>query len=113
MMRSEIVALTFAAFCVLLIVLIVFASKNKKLKLLAKLNTKNQEIILRNFGFIYWVYMLLINFANVALIFYLHDVFGNIVFFALPILLILFHPIHSWFYSNLLERAKIKEQAAD
>ena len=71
MMRSEIVALTFAAFCVLLIVLIVFASKNKKLKLLAKLNTKNQEIILRNFGFIYWVYMLLINFANVALIFYL------------------------------------------
>lgn len=44
MTPKEIAALGFAAFWVLMIVFIVFASKNKKLKSLAKQNVKKQEL---------------------------------------------------------------------
>ena len=91
MTQSEIFALAIAAFFVLLIIFIVFASKNKKLKQWSKQNTKNQELILRNFGTDYWGYMIGTNFANVGL-------------------LILFSPIHHWYYNKLLEKSKLKEQ---
>jgi len=50
---KEIVALGFAAFWVLLILFIVFASNNKKLKNLAKQNVKDQELVNKHYPFLF------------------------------------------------------------
>ena len=110
MTQSEVVALCFAALFVLLILFIIFASKNKKLKQWGKQNTKNQELILRNFGTDYWGYMIGINFANVGLLILIQNILGIIVLFLWPLVLILFSPIHHWYYNKLLEKSKLKEQ---
>ena len=110
MIQSEVVALCFAALFVLLIIFIIFASKNKKLKQWSKQNTKNQELILRNFGTDYWGYMIGINFANVGLLILIQNILGIIVLFLWPLVLILFSPIHHWYYNKLLEKSKLKEQ---
>ena len=110
MTQSEVVALCFAALFVLLILFIIFASKNKKLKQWSKQNTKNQELILRNFGTDYWGYMIGMNFANVGLLILIEDILGIIVLFLWPLVLILFSPIHHWYYNKLLEKSKLKEQ---
>ena len=110
MIQSEVVALCFAALYVLLIIFIIFASKNKKLKQWSKQNTKNQELILRNFGTDYWGYMVGINFANVGLLILIHNILGNIILFLWPLVLILFSPINHWYYNKLLEKSKLKEQ---
>ena len=110
MTQSEVVALCFAALFVLLIIFIIFASKNKKLKQWSKQNTKNQELILRNFGTDYWGYMIGTNFANVGLLILIENILGIIVLFLWPLVLILFSPIHHWYYNKLLEKSKLKEQ---
>ena len=110
MTQSEVVALCFAALFVLLIIFIIFASKNKKLKQWSKQNTKNQELILRNFGTDYWGYMIGTNFANVGLLILIQNILGIIVLFLWPLVLILFSPIHHWYYNKLLEKSKLKEQ---
>ena len=110
MIQSEVVALCFAALFVLLIIFIIFASKNKKLKQWSKQNTKNQELILRNFGTDYWGYMIGTNFANVGLFILIQNILGIIVLFLWPLVLILFSPIHHWYYNKLLEKSKLKEQ---
>ena len=110
MIQSEVVALCFAALYVLLIIFIIFASKNKKLKQWSKQNTKNQELILRNFGTDYWGYMIGTNFANVGLLILIENILGIIVLFLWPLVLILFSPIHHWYYNKLLEKSKLKEQ---
>ena len=85
-------------------------SKNKKLKQWSKQNTKNQELILRNFGTDYWGYMIGTNFANVGLLILIENILGIIVLFLWPLVLILFSPIHHWYYNKLLEKSKLKEQ---
>ena len=110
MTQSEVFALYFAAIFVLLILFIIFASKNKKLKKRAKQNTKNQELILRNFGTDYWGYMIGINFANVGLLILINNILGNIVLFVWPLVLILFLPINHWYYNKLLEKSKLREK---
>tara|TARA_B100000212_G_C27159290_1_gene440953 strand:- start:31 stop:375 length:345 start_codon:yes stop_codon:yes gene_type:complete len=110
MTQSEVFALYFAAIFVLLILFIIFASKNKKLKKRAKQNTKNQELILRNFGTDYWGYMIGVNFANVGLLILIHNILGNIVLFLWPLVLVLFSPINNWYYNKLLEKSKLREK---
>ena len=110
MTQKEIFTLAMVAFFVLLILFIIFASKNKKLKKRAKQNTKNQELILRNFGTDYWGYMIGVNFANVGLLILIHNILGNIVLFVWPLVLILFLPINHWYYNKLLEKSKLREK---
>ena len=110
MTQKEIFTLAMVAFFVLLILFIIFASKNKKLKQWNKKNTKNQELILRNFGTDYWGFIVGINFAAVALINFIHNILGNIVLFLWPLVVILFWPINHWYYNKLLEKSKLKEQ---
>ena len=49
MTQNEILALAFVAFFVLLILFIVFASKNKKLMEQAKQNTKKQKLVAKHY----------------------------------------------------------------
>ena len=98
-----------AAFLFIVVILaIIFGGQNPEQ---VETNKANMILIRRHYGPDYWAYMFLTNFANVALIFYFYDVYGNIVFFAWPIVLILIMPIHNWFYSRLLKKSKLKEQA--
>ena len=93
---------------IVVILAIIFGGRNPAQ---VETNKANMILIRRHYGPDYWAYMFLTNFANVALIFYFYDVYGNIVFFAWPIVLILIMPIHNWFYSRLLKKSKLKEQA--
>ena len=93
---------------IVVILAIIFGGQNPEQ---VETNKANMILINRHYGPDHWAYMFLTNFANVALIFYFYDVYGNIVFFAWPIVLILIMPIHNWFYSRLLKKSKLKEQA--
>ena len=98
-----------AAFLFIVVILAIIFGGQKPEQV--ETNKANMILIRRHYGPDYWAYMFLTNFANVALIFYFYDVNGNIVFFAWPIVLILIQPIHNWFYSRLLKKSKLKEQA--
>ena len=98
-----------AAFLFIVVILAIIFGGQKPEQV--ETNKANMILIRRHYGPDYWAYMFLTNFANVALIFYFYDVNGNIVFFAWPIVLILIMPIHNWFYSRLLKKSKLKEQA--
>ena len=93
---------------IVVILAIIFGGQNPAQ---VKKNKANMILIRRHYGPDYWAYTFLMSFANVALIFYFHDVYGNTVFFAWPIVLILIMTIDNWFYSRLLKKSKLKEQA--
>ena len=57
MMQNEIITLAFVAFFVLLILLIVFASNNKKLKNLAKQNDQDQKLVNKQYPFLFIFYI--------------------------------------------------------
>ena len=59
MMQNEIITLAFVAFFVLLILLIVFASNNKKLKNLAKQNDQDQKLVNKHYPFLFIFYIII------------------------------------------------------
>ena len=97
------------AFLFIVVILgIIFGGKNQTQ---VETNKANILLIRRHYSSDYWGYTFSVNFVNCFGIFYFHGVYGNIVFFVWPILLFLLMPIHNWYYSRLLEKAKLKEQA--
>ena len=109
MTQSEIFALAIAAFFVLLIIFIVFASKNKKLKKLAKKQSLDQRVLYKHYPALFWFIVFLPTPLIVGSDFIV-DAYGKgglYVFFGLLLLLI---PVIGKVGDLLLKKAKLKEQ---
>ena len=107
-MQSEIVGLVFVAFFVLLILSIVFASKNKKLKNLAKQNHLDQKLLDKYYPNSFWFSTFLaapiIGGGNLVADAYGRT--GSYVFIGLSLLLI---PVINKVRGALVRKAKQKE----
>ena len=109
MTQKEIFTLAIVAFFVLLIIFIVFASKNKKLKKLAKKQSLDQKVLYKHYPALFWFIVFLptpLYFASDFIV----DAYGKggvYVFFGLLLFLI---PIIGKAEDLLLEKAKLKEQ---
>jgi len=112
-MQSEIAGLAFVTFFVLLIVSIVFASKNKKLMKQAKQNTKKEDLVAKY----YPVHDLALRFGFIAPIIFGSELAlqtygktGGLVVLGLALLAIPFVYMASLF---LQKKAKLKEAEGD
>ena len=108
MMQIEIITLAFVAFFVLLILLIVFASNNKKLKNLAKQNHLDQKLLDKYYPNLFWFSTFLaapiIGGGNLVADAYGRT--GGFVFIGLSLLLI---PVINKVRDALVRKAKQKE----
>ena len=108
MTQSEIVPLAFLALFVLLIISIVFASKNKKLKNLAKKQNLDQKLLYKHYPALFWFIVFLPAPILVGSDFVV-DAYGKTgvyVFFGLLLFLIV---VFGKVGDMLLAKAKLKE----
>ena len=110
MMGNEIIALAFVVFWVLMIVFIVFASKNKKLKNLAKQNDKDQKLVEKHYPFLI-VFNLLIPFFFIVDFPRLVHPYGLNGLYILIIAVSLLGVILWRVNKTILEKAKQREKA--
>ena len=95
---------------IVVILAIIFGGQNPAQ---VETNKANMILIRRHYSSDYWGYTFSVNFVNCFGIFYFHGVYGNKVFFAWLLVLILIMPINHWYYSKLLEKAKQREAEAN
>jgi len=100
MMQNEIITLAFMVFWVLLILLIVFASNNKKLKNLAKQNDQDQKLVNKHYPFVFIFYIiinlfLIVDFPRLVQPYGLNGL--NILIIVLPFLAVILWRINKIF----------------
>ena len=100
MMQNEIITLAFMVFWVLLILLIVFASNNKKLKNLAKQNDQDQKLVNKQYPFLFIFYIsiclfLIVDFPRLVQPYGLNGL--NILIIVLPFLAVILWRINKIF----------------
>ena len=110
MMQNEIITLAFVAFFVLLILLIVFASNNKKLKNLAKQNDQDQKLVNKQYPFLFIFYIsiclfLIVDFPRLVQPYGLNGL--NILIIVLPFIVVFVSRVNKIF----IKKAKQMEIA--
>ena len=99
-MQNEIITLAFMVFWVLLILLIVFASNNKRLKNLAKQNDQDQKLVNKQYPFLFIFYIsiclfLIVDFPRLVQPYGLNGL--NILIIVLPFLAVILWRINKIF----------------
>ena len=110
MLQNEIITLAFVVFWVLLILLLVFASKNKKLKNLAKQNDQDQKLVNKHYPFLFIFYIiihlfLIVDFPRLVQPYGLNGL--NILIIVLPFLAVILWGVNKIF----IKKAKQMEIA--
>ena len=112
MTQNEILALAFVAFFVLLILFIVFASKNKRLREAeGDEGYKVRVKLIKKHNFVdYFAYLFIVSFGGSFLGAYIGflGIFQTIIIISL--LVLLFTPLDHWIHLHFLKKSKLREQ---